>query len=126
MSQPQTAEELTNLTSSELLERLDEIRDAAIRAGNAWAEAEKTYNDLKEMMPSFLAEYQMNYSSSSPTVTAARVRALADKEYRAKITAMNKAEYEARLKEVEYKSWNESLKVLTSISYLRNSELKLR
>lgn len=120
-----TAEELSSLSSHVLLHKLDELREEARQAGNNWAGAEKAHNDLKELMPSFLAEYTAHYSLPGVTSTTARVKALADKNYQAKIKAMNLAEYEARLLEVEYRGLMESIKALTSISYVRNSELKL-
>lgn len=123
--QPQTAEELSELTSSQLLHKLDEVRHGVFQAGYDHAAAEKKFNDLKALMPSFLAEYQAHYSKPGVGPTEARAKALADKGYQEKVKEMNIAEYEARLLEVEYKGWMESIKALTAIGYVRNSELKL-
>ena len=121
----QTAEQLANLDSSALLNRLDYLREQARESGYKWAEAEKAYNDLKELMPSFLAEFIAHYSTAGVNTTTARNRALADKNYQAKVIQMNVAEHKARLEEVEYKSFIESIKALTAISYVRNREMQL-
>jgi DNA gyrase/topoisomerase IV subunit A len=118
-------EELTNLNSSELLNHLEEIRHHAREAGLVWAEKERIYKDLKELMPSFLAEFTAHHTGIGVNTTTARNRALADRQYQEKIKQMNIAEYEARLAEVEYKGWMESIKALTAISYVRNRELSL-
>lgn len=124
-TQKYTASELAELSSHVLLHKLDDLREGAREIGYQWAEAEKTYNDLKELMPSFLAEYQTHHSGPGVNATTSRFRALADKGYQAKIKEMNVAEYKARLLEVQYKGLMESIKALTSISYVRNGELRL-
>lgn len=125
MNEQKTAEELSTLSSSELLFKLDELREMAREAGYAAAEADKHYKDLKELMPSFLAQYVSHHSGPGINVTQSRNRALADKGYMDKIKEMNIAEYEARLAEVQYKGWMESIKALTAIAYVRNQEMKL-
>lgn len=120
-------EELTNLTSSELLHKTDELRDWAIKKGQAHAEAEKKYKDLKELMPSILAQFQDHYATSVVGIKPAmiKIKAQADPQYMAKIKEMNQLEYDANMIEIEYRAWYASLKNIESISYLRNSELKL-
>lgn len=120
-----STEELTALNSSQLLEKLDELRETARCLGLRWAEAEKYYKDLKELMPCFLAETQAYYLTPGANTTTARMRALADKTYQGKIKEMNIAEHEARKLEVEYKGIFESLKAITAIAYLRNREIQI-
>lgn len=118
-------EEMANLTSSQLLLVVQEARDSAIHLGLKWAEATKKFKDLRELMPSFLAEFHMRYRKDFETVTEARTAALADKKYQEKVEEMNRAEHEARLLEVEYKAHIKTLEALSAISYVRNNELKL-
>ena len=118
-------EEMTNLTSSELLLVVQEARDSAINIGVRWAEANKRFKDLKELMPSFLAEFHMVYRKDFETVTEARTAALADTKYQEKVKEMNTVEHETRLLEVEYKAWIKTLEAISAISYVRNNELKL-
>jgi len=121
---PKTSDELSQLDSSELLMRLDELRDAAQKAGLEWVEAKKKYEDCQELLPSILATYQVAIMNDKMTMAEAKARALADDGYKQNVKAMTQAQYEAHLKEVEYKGLMKSLDVLTSISYVRNSELK--
>ncbi len=119
------AEELTNLTSSELLLVVQEARDSAIQIGVRWADANKRYKDLKELMPSFLAALQLKYRCDFDTVAEAKSAALAHGHYQEKIEKMNEAEHETRLLEVEYKAHIKTLEAVSAISYVRNNELKL-
>lgn len=120
-----TPEELTNLNSSQLLHKVDELKDRVIKLGYEHAEADKKYHDLKALMPSFLAEYQAHYSGPGVNATTAKYRALGDKGYQEKIKQMTLAEYEARLLYVEHQANLESLRSITAISFLRNNEIKL-
>lgn len=121
---PKTSEELVQLSSSELLMKLDELREAANKAGYEWVEAKKKYEDYEEIMPSLLATYQVSFMDGKMTMAEAKARALADQGYKDKVKEMTQAQYEYGLKEVEYKGLMKSLDALTSISYVRNSELK--
>lgn len=118
-------EDLVNLTSSDLLSVVQEARDSAITLGAKWAEANKRFKDLKELMPSYLAEIHMQLRSVYETVSEARTAALANQAYQKKVKEMNEAEHETRLLEVEYKAHIKTLEALSSISYVRNNELKL-
>ena len=120
-------EELTNLTSSELLHKSDELRGWVIKKGQEHAEANQKYKDIKELMPSILAQFQDYYATKVMGIKPAmvKIKAQADPQYMAKIKEMNQLEYEANMKEIEYKAWYASLKNIESISYVRNNELKL-
>lgn len=120
-------EELTNLTSSELLHKSDELRSIVIKKGQQAAEATQRYKDIKEMMPSILAQFQDHYATRVAGIKPAmiKIKAQSDPQFILKIKEMNQLEYEARLKEVEFKAWYASLKNIESISYVRNNELKL-
>ncbi len=121
-----TVEQLATLNSSALLNKQDELREFVCQIGHKHAEAHKKYRDLEKLMPSFLADYVDYYHTTiGMNITAAKNKGLADKGYKEKLKEMNIAEYEAKLLKVEHQAWMESLKGLTSISYLRNSELKL-
>jgi hypothetical protein len=119
----QKVEDLVNLTSFDLMKLLDELRHQVTLAGCSYAELNKEYKDIKELLPSTLATIQLKYSSHK--AAEAKVLALADAQYQGKIRRMNEAEYQMRLKEVEYRSLLKSIEALTSIGYVRNGELKL-
>ena len=118
-------EELINLDSSQLLKVSDEVRQKCIEIGAKWAEANKRYRDLKELMPSKLATYQMGFMLPGITQTTAKITALSSEGYQDAIREMNTAEFEAELLHVEYRAWMRSLEVLTSIGYVKNQEMKL-
>jgi hypothetical protein len=120
-----TAEELSNLDSSQLLFKLDEAREAAREAGYAWAEAEKKFKDSKELLPSILAEITSAHMTGAMKMNEAKLRAIASPEYKAKVKEMNVLEYEARLVKVQYQGWMKSLEVLAAIGFLRNNEIQL-
>lgn len=121
-----TVEELTNLTSTQLLIKLDELRPVVVKLGHQVAEADKRYHDLKELMPSILAEFQQLYSEDkSLKPYMVKIKALADKDYQGKIKEMNELEYRAKMISLEYRGYIESIKALTAIGYVRNSELKI-
>lgn len=102
---------------------LDELRREAALAGCDWAELNKQYKDLKELLPSIRAMLESKYGQNRPTT--AKTMALADLTYQEKVKEMNEAEYQMRMKEVEYRGLMKSIEALTSISYVRNNELKL-
>ncbi|MDX1902130.1 MAG: hypothetical protein SFW66_09060 [Gammaproteobacteria bacterium] len=120
-----TAEELAGLTGDQLLFRMDELRHAAADAGYRWAEADKKYKDLKEMMPSLLATIQLSFKTEKMNLAEAKTRALASTTYQERLKEMNLAEYEAELIRVEYRGFMESLKSIQAIAFVKNSELKL-
>lgn len=117
--------ELTSLDSRELYSEIERIRALATRKGTEWAEKHKRYKDLKELMPSFLAEITLQEAEKSGHSSQNKVRALASEEYQEKVREQNEAERRARLLEVEYKGLLKSLDALTSVGYVRNSELRL-
>lgn len=120
-------EELTNLTSSQLINLVDESRQAAVELGVKWAEANKKFKDLKELMPSFLAEIQLEVKKKGfvESMNEAKLEALSMGSYQEKVKEMNEAEHQTRLLEVEYKAHIKTLEALSAISYVRNNELKL-
>lgn len=120
-----TTEELINLNSTELFKKADEVRHKCIELGAKWAEANKKYKDLRELMPSKLAAAQIEFMLPGITQSTAKISALSSKEYQEEIKRMNTAEFEAELLHVEYRSWMKSLEVLTSIGYVKNQEMKL-
>lgn len=118
-----TLEQLKNLSAYELMNKANEIKEHTIKLGAEWAELDKRYHDLKELMPSFLAEIQCSYTGLPPA--QAKNRALASKHYQEKILEMTEAEKQARLLKVEYQANTELLKAISAVSYLRNTEIKL-
>ncbi len=120
-----TKEEALKLGARELMNKMEEVRQLAIETGANWAEAQSQYKALKEMMPSFLAEFQRSYYEPGSTISEARMRALADFRYIKKLEAMTQAERQANLLETQYRSLIESIKAISAISYLRNQEAKL-
>ena len=120
-----TNEQISNLSSRELMNKLDEIRQLAIKSGSDWAFLQGKYKRLKEMMPSFLAEFQRIYFKPGSTISEARMMALSDPNYKDKLEEMVNAEREANMEEVRYRSSIESIKAISAISYLRNQEAKL-
>jgi len=121
-----TAEELLNLTSSQLLHKMEELRHLAVKFGGEWVEKQHLYRGFKEMMPSFLAVIQSEIMNKQHIKKdEAKVIALADNGYREKITLMNNAEKEMELADIKYRGVMKSIECLTSISYVRNSEMKL-
>lgn len=120
-----SAAELTSLDSRELYSEIERVRDLASKKGAEWAEKYKRYKDLKELMPSFLAEITLQKAEESGQSSQNKVRALASEEYQEKVREQNEAERRARLLEVEYKGLLKSLDAMTSVGYVRNSELKL-
>ena len=125
MNNQMSSEELGELNSEALLRRLDEAREQARKLGYEWVEAEKAYKDARELLPSVLAEFVRLHMTPGMKAGEGKLRALADRSYQFKVKDMNQLEYAARLKEVEYRGWMESIKALTAISYVRNNELKL-
>ena len=118
-------EELINLDSSQLLKVSDKVRQKCIEIGVKWAEANKRYKDLKELMPSKLAACQISLMLPGVKDSTAKITALSSKEYQDELKKMNCAEFEAELLRVEYKAWVKSLEALTSIGCVRNQEMKL-
>ena len=122
---PLTTQQLTNLNSSELLHKLDELKNAAFALGHEMAEAEKAFKDVKEMMPSYLAEQQIYCQGEDMTLSEAKVYALSHPIYTEKILEMNELGKTYRLKEVEFRGIMKSLDCLQAIAFVRNNELKL-
>lgn len=120
-----TKEELLLKDSNTLLGILDQLRHLAAETGAEWAVKHKVYQDYKEMLPSILASIQIGILDDGSKYNESKVRALATEEYKEKVLQMNKAEFEALKLKTVYQSLNESLKALTSISYVKNTELKV-
>ena len=121
-----TTNDLSALTSSQLLEKLDELKDRAYVLGYEMVEAETLYKNEKELLPILLAERQSKFMEScGVSVSVAKVQALAHEDYKKSVCRMNAFGHDYRLKESEYKAIIKSLDVLTAISYVRNNELKL-
>jgi hypothetical protein len=118
-------EEMVNLTAHELILIVQEARDCAIQIGVQWAEANKRFKDLKELMPTFLAQIQSELLGTCKSLGVVRIHSLAHGVYREKLEKMNEAEREARLLEVEYKAHIKTLEAISAISFVRNNELKL-
>ena len=120
-----TTEEFCNLTSEQLLFKMDELRHLASELGCQWAEANHAYRAIEKQLPSILAEIQLIYIESGNKTQEAKVKALADTRYRQKMQEFVNLERTAELIKVEYRALVESLKTLQSIGYVKNSELRL-
>ena len=125
MNQAMTTDELIELTSEQLLFRMDEIRHAAVTASVKWAELNKEFKDYKELLPSYLAMIQSAHLSEGNSASEAKAKALASQAYQNRIKAMNEAELDAEKARAEYRGLMASLEALKSIAYVRNAEIKL-
>jgi len=125
MTNPLRTSDLKDLNSFQLMELVEESREAAIRMGTEYVEANKRFKDLKELMPSFLAEIHLLCLEKNITSTKAKLEAISAKEYQSKVKEMNEAERKARLLEVECKAHLKTLEALSAISYVKNQELKM-
>lgn len=122
-----TPQEMAELTSSELLQVMFTLRKDATKMGCKWAEIKAEHAKLKKLLPHCLSVLTRGYLNDNPdwSVSYAKTFSTADVAYRKAVEVMVEAEKEARLLEVEYKATMKSLDALTSIGYVRNSELKL-
>jgi len=125
--QPMTAQELIELDSFQLLGKLDEFKGVAIKTGAAWAEAREKYRNLERLSDTKLAEAQRIYfdRSEEMPVSKARAMALTNDLYKNHLAELNKAEGEANLLQAKFAVYKKAIDALTSIGYVRNSELKL-
>lgn len=117
-------EQFIEMSSETLLIKLDELRQLAADKGARWAELNKEYKDIKEMLPSFLATIQLEYLNQGFKLTEARVKALADQSYKEKVMMQNEAEKNSEEIKAEYRSLVLSLECLKSIAWVKNNELK--
>lgn len=120
-----TTTQLLELSSSELLNEMTTLQDLAAKKGAEWAEVHHEAKAIKEMLPSILASLQRFYFVGKVTMAQAKMQALSHEAYRAKVEKMSELELKAEKIKVEYKALCLSLEGITSISYLKNQELKL-
>lgn len=120
-----STQDLIDMSSSQLMQLMDELRHNCSLAGCEWAEATKAYKDIKDLLPSILAQIQACFVTQGNSLSEARMLALSHNKYMEKIKEANELEFLAKEKEVTYKSFLKSIEALAAISYVRNNELKL-
>lgn len=125
MTQPLTTQALADLTSSQLLEKLDELKGQAFSLGHEMAEAEMLFKTKKELLPSMLAEFKAHQYDQGLKGQEALTYALKAPAYIDMVLEAQQYGHKFRLKEVEYRAVIKSLEALTAISFVRNNELKL-
>lgn len=125
--EPLTAQQLSELSSRELLMKLDELKAMAIEKGAAWAEAKEKFRNLDRLTETILAEFQREYFKQDPDlgVTKAKVMALCNPNYKVHLKKVNEAEKEANLLQAEFAIMKKAIEALTAIGFVRNNELKL-
>lgn len=120
-----TSQDLSNLTSSQLFEKLDELKAEAVHLGREMAEAEFEHKKVKELLPIFLAQIQALYLAEGKKITESEVFAKSSSDYREKVESANQLGFAYREKEAHFKAVLKSIEAITAISFVRNSELKL-
>lgn len=120
------AEQLINLTSSELMAKLDEVKDLTMILGATMAEKKMIFRKKKELLPVKLASITIELSQGyKGTGTMLKNKALASAQYETAVNELASAERDFLASESEYKGAYETIKAIGSISWVRNSELKL-
>lgn len=126
-AQPLTRNTIFDLSSRELLNKLDEYRQLASECCADWAEKKVAYGGKKDLLNSHLAAIQIDFQDRYPkkSQTELKTMALASPEYIKLVTEMTQAHFELSKAEGEYKGLMKSLDALTAISYVVNNEVKL-
>lgn len=126
-SNQMSTEEITTLSSRELLNKLDFYRQKASEACADWAEKKTSYDGKKALLPTQLAAIQNVLQAAFPKKSQGELKnlALASEKYVNLVIEMTQAHLELSKAEGLYKGLMKSLEALTAISYVVNNEIKL-
>lgn len=121
-----SSEELAALDSRDLLLKLDELKELAREKGLLFADSEHNAESKKALLPCILAELaRILMDEKHVKINEAKLIAQGMPEYIKAVKDASSAQLEANKLKAEYRGIIESLRALTAISYVRNSELKL-
>lgn len=117
--------EISDLTSSQLLSKLDEFKHEAQKAGSKLVELETLARDLKTKVEAVFNEMKRIEIEKGKSYNVANVMASCSPEYKNALEEHSKAEHEYNLAKIEYDLAKSSIRTLEAIGYVRNNELKL-
>jgi len=119
-----TSDELMLMSSDKLLKILSDSKVNLENMSDELAEAICTYKTLERMLAHKLAKIQMIFLDKDCQRNESLDRAKASGDYESELIKIQNAYNVKKTLEIKYEIFSNNIKCLTSLSYLRNTELK--
>ena len=119
-----TVDELLDLPSEKLIWIMEECRQVVSGLIRDYTESICEYKAIEAMLPHKLAVIQVEFLDKGVARNEAMDRAKASPQYLAELQKLQDAYNRKKPLEIKFEAMQMNLKCITSIAYVKNSELK--